>query len=60
MDPEDKQRLHRQIQLSLHDLEKLIDMTKQRKASYFRAGDKEETEYLQDLENRLKIIYTKE
>jgi hypothetical protein len=54
MNEEDKQRLFRNLKLSLYDLEKIVGMVRDRKGSYFRIGDKEETAYLQDLENRLK------
>lgn len=57
---EDKKRLSRNLKLSLYDLEKIIGMVRDRKGSYFRMGDKEETAYLQDLENRLKDFIPKE
>lgn len=60
MNEQDKQRLFRNIKVSLYDLEKIVGMVRDRKSSYFRMGDKEETAYLQDLEDRLKDSIPKE
>jgi hypothetical protein len=60
MNEEDKKRSFRKPKLSLYDLDKIVGMIKDRKSYYFKTGDKEETQYLQDLEERVREVITKE
>jgi hypothetical protein len=60
MTNEDKKRLYRKTKLTIYDLEKLLNFTKDKKTFYFKAGNEAEVNYLQSLENKLKLAIEKE
>jgi len=57
---EDKKRMKRKVNLSVYDLDCLVDLVATSKSNSFRRGDKDRTEYLQRLQDLLKKYILKE
>lgn len=60
MDESDKERLYRNIKLSIKDLETVAQLLSQEKWLKFKIGDKERVEYLEKLLNKVKNSIVKD
>ncbi len=54
MNTSDKKRIFRRVNLTLFELEKMIDLVRVRKSHFFKIGDEEMTEEFQKLEEKLR------
>lgn len=59
MDESEEKRIFRDLRLSLHDINQIVGALRDLKSFWFKKGNKEKVDYLNDLESRLVSFYTK-